>query len=502
MKRTRLADRFAVYAALFLAVIMAANCYFGILRETRRIMDQMRKDGVALAQAYALAIENSIVTDSGISRIVEQARASRGLSYMRIHGQKGRFLTWADLLEDPSSPDMDVFSEWDAPADDPMLATVMQTGRPQDTIHSVPDGARVYRVMVPIYLFRSMVGAVELGMDMTNVVQAVRQATVQAALMTMGALALGIAGIYILATTVTKPIGEMTEASHRIASGDFSTRIRVNTGDELEALAGHFNSMAASLAVYSEQQKEAYRVRRLAELGQISASIAHEVRNPLGSIISCARYIQSKAAQPETAELTAIMIKESERLNALVRQLLEFAQPRQAEVAYTDPSLVLADTVRLIELRAASEGIGVEFSRSEVPMSFLDPDRLHQAFLNVGLNAIDAIVEWRRTGDPALPVGQDVISVKICHDQQRAAIAIAFDDTGPGISRENLERVFEPLYTTRSRGTGLGLAIVRQVVEEHGGTIRAQSPLANGRGARFEILLPVRSGGGAEVGLP
>jgi len=651
LQKRHLASRLIMYVTLLLVAVMAVTTAIGIRSESVRILDQMRKDGVTLAESYALSIENAMVTDSGISRIVDEARTSAGVRYLRIYGQKGRFLTRADLLSEEQAPPMDVFSQFDVRPEDPLLAKVVETHAPADELQHLASGETIFRVMVPLYFFGSMVGAVEVGMDLGTMRTAIRQATLQSVALTVAAIIVGSLGVLWLALKITRPLSVLTAAARRAASGDLSTRIDAHTGDEIEDLAAAFNVMAENLgtsmanlktayrelerhtaticelkeytdnilaaiptgvitvdasgivttvnpaacrmldindgvppvscpvqqalrnlpplvdlvsdsmaarrscpsreisvasphratflvntAVMTDQgggfagiavtlqditwqkdlQAKATRQDRLAELGRMAAAIAHEVRNPIGSIRSCARYIRSKAEDREVSELLDIVIKESDRLNLLVQQLLDFAQPHSTMPKFTDIGRILSDIASLVGPRAEAGGIRVSLRLADIPGCFVDEDRIRQAFLNVCINALEAMEgmeaspapqasqgsaeatdrTWRKeTGECPLeesPRDQRSLDIACCYDTPSRSIRVAFADTGPGIDPDVLPHIFEPFYTTRKRGTGLGLAIVKQIVEEHGGSVSVVSPYpaACGHGALFEILLP------------
>lgn len=655
LQRQHLAGRLIMYVTLLLVGVMAVTTAIGVRSESVRILDQMRKDGVTLAESYALSIENAMVTDSGISRIVEKARASAGIRYLRIYGQQGRFLTRADLLSEERTPPMDVFSRFDVEPDDALLAKVVASHAPADELQRLPSGETIFRVMVPLYFFESMVGAVEVGMDLGTMRAAIRQATLQSVALTVAAIIVGSLGVLWLALKITRPLSVLTAAARRAASGDLSTRIDAHTGDEIEDLAAAFNVMVENLGtsmadlrtayrelerhiaticelkeytdsilaaiptgvitvdasgnvttvnraackmleveshtpppsgpfrdalrnlpplidvvadsisnrkpypsvemsaeaphratflvstaimadpggafagvavtlqditLQKDLQAKATRQDRLTELGRLAAAIAHEVRNPIGSIRSCARYMQSRSEDQEISALLDIVVKESDRLNVLVQQLLDFAQPHSTMPKFTDIGRILSEIVSLVSLRAEAASIRVSLKVGDIPGCFVDEDRIRQAFLNVCINALEAMegmgaaVPVRRTRGPteAMEAGdrdgpweggsQDertderALDVSSSYDEGARSIRVAFADTGPGIDPDVLPHIFEPFYTTRKRGTGLGLAIVKQIVEEHGGTVSVASPYPpeSGHGTMFVVSLPAPYG--------
>jgi two-component system sensor histidine kinase HydH len=225
---------------------------------------------------------------------------------------------------------------------------------------------------------------------------------------------------------------------------------------------------------------EVARSRRLASLGSLAAGVAHEIRNPLSSIKGFATYFRERYRDnPEDRETAEVMIREADRLNRVITQLLEFARPLTMDRVPTPLPAVIRHALKMVEGEARKKGVTLETDLSseigEVP---LDADRMTQVFLNLCLNAI-----------AAMEAG-GVLRVSLAQRDERT-VRITVADTGIGIPKEDLPRVFDPYFTTRSSGTGLGLAIVHKIVEAHGGEVRLESE--PGRGTTATILLPKKT---------
>ncbi|WP_175476318.1 ATP-binding protein [Syntrophus gentianae] len=226
-------------------------------------------------------------------------------------------------------------------------------------------------------------------------------------------------------------------------------------------------------------KSEVERNRRLAAIGSLAAGVAHEIRNPLSSIKGFATYLRERYRDnPEDQQVTDIMIQEVERLNRVIGQLLEFSRPLtlNRKVAAIEP--ILRHTLKMVEAQAQEKGVALmtDFS-NPVPDLFLDTDKMTQVFLNLTLNALNAM---EKGGTLSLTLAQP--------DAQSVRVEIS--DTGTGIGKEELGRIFDPYFTTRASGTGLGLPIAQRIVEAHGGEIRVSSEL--GKGTVFSVLLPCR----------
>ena len=224
-------------------------------------------------------------------------------------------------------------------------------------------------------------------------------------------------------------------------------------------------------------QAEVARQERLAAMGTLAAGVAHEIRNPLSSIKGFATYFRTKFEPgSKDHELAEVMIGEADRLNRVVSELLDLTRPSELRLADTVPGELLTHALRLVEDDCRSRGIAVQTRFGDVGPVALDADRMLQAVLNLLLNAIQAMPDG----------GTLSVSAQAVRDRLELRVA----DTGPGIPREDLDRVFDPYFTTRNQGTGLGLATVRTVVEAHGGRVRIASE--PGRGTEVTLDLPKR----------
>ena len=224
-------------------------------------------------------------------------------------------------------------------------------------------------------------------------------------------------------------------------------------------------------------EKELQRSERLAALGKMAAGVAHELRNPLSSIKGLAVLLQSHlSASGKDAETAEMLVKEVERLNRSIGELLDYAKPGQLKREPTAIAEVIRKTVSLIQVDAESYGISITLGLADdLPPVQIDPDKLNQVLLNLLLNALQA-----------MPDGGE-LSVRTAREGRMLVIAIT--DSGVGISPENLQRVFDPYFTTKSDGTGLGLAMSAKIVEEHGGAITISS--VPDEHTEVRVLLPL-----------
>ena len=226
-------------------------------------------------------------------------------------------------------------------------------------------------------------------------------------------------------------------------------------------------------------QEEVRRKEKLAALGRLAGGVAHEIRNPLSSIKGLATYFGSKfAEESEDRKAANVMVREVDRLNRVVSELLELARPSELKLKHTDINALLAHSVRLVQQDAQAKNIEINLSTgNDVPLIQADADRLSQCLLNMYLNAIQSM-------DPG-----GILSVK-SFPGENGTVKVEIGDTGKGISPNDLKRIFDPYFTTKPSGTGLGLAIVHKIIESHQGNIQVDSTL--GKGSVFSIVLPIR----------
>ncbi len=225
--------------------------------------------------------------------------------------------------------------------------------------------------------------------------------------------------------------------------------------------------------------QEIERSRRLASVGRLAAGVAHEIRNPLSSIKGFATYFKQRYQDvPEDQQTANIMIQEVDRLNRVVSQLLEFARPISVSRRPTSLKDLVADSIKLIQRQVRDRQITINFRESaKIDEINLDPDRLNQVLLNLYLNAIEAME----------PGGK--LQIEIFDSDENRELIIRITDTGRGIAKEDLPKIFDPYFTTKSSGTGLGLAIAHNIVEAIGGTIDVKSEA--GKGTEFTLRLPL-----------
>lgn len=232
----------------------------------------------------------------------------------------------------------------------------------------------------------------------------------------------------------------------------------------------------------SRYDQLALQTEKLSALGRMSAGIAHEINNPLGGVLLFSTNMLKKApTQGPFREGLEIIIQETLRCKAIIQGLLEFSRPTEPRAALIDANKVIKRAVHLLDNEFLLHRIRVMTDLSaQLPEVLIDEHQIEQIFVNLLLNAIQAIDE------------QGVVTIRsyITHDKKNVAIDVS--DTGCGIPPENMSKIFEPFFSTKAKGTGLGLAVTYGIVQKHGGHVYAFSQPK--QGSRFTIELPVPPG--------
>jgi len=231
-------------------------------------------------------------------------------------------------------------------------------------------------------------------------------------------------------------------------------------------------------ALADDLKEQVRRTEKLAAVGSLAAGVAHEIRNPLSSIKGLATYFGSKFdTDSEEKKLARVMVEETDRLNRVITELLEFARPSMPNLENVHLKDLVAHSLRLVHQDAATGGITISSRISEqIPVLALDQDRVLQVLINLYLNAIQAMPRGGTLSVSAVRKGNNVL--------------LHIADTGPGIPEQDLGKIFDPYFTTKNSGTGLGLATVHKIMESHAGTVEVSSLV--GRGTTFTLTFPLK----------
>jgi signal transduction histidine kinase len=281
--------------------------------------------------------------------------------------------------------------------------------------------------------------------------------------------------ILVIVKILSRPLRELTEKTLEVARGNYGAQIELARNDELGVLAKSFNAMsqqmAADIARLKDINQALIRTEKLATAGTLATGVAHEVNNPLASISSLVQTLLARAQEERDQETLRVILAQITRIATVLRSLMEFARPQTPTRAATDLNQVLAKSVELARFDKRFKQLAVQLAFDEnLPPLQIDADQMQQVFLNLLLNARDAIDEADRAG-----------AIQIITRRAAREIVVEIADNGVGIAPEHLARIFDPFFSTKpsGKGTGLGLAVSHSIVTAHGGRIHI-APQAQG----------------------
>lgn len=282
---------------------------------------------------------------------------------------------------------------------------------------------------------------------------------------------------YYAAKVFTAPIGEMISVMRQIKRGRMDERVKVEGNDELAELAETFNAMSDKLKENKEMECNLAQQGRIASLGVLSSSVAHEINNPLGVIQGYVGYLEGRIDELDpTRKIVREIKQENRRCMKIVNNLLSYTRTPLPDPRQTDLNELLGQITDFVAGLQELQNVTVKTDFApHLPPVMVDADQLRQVVINLLMNA----------GKAAGEEGLVILHTALAADDR---VQIVCEDDGPGIAEADLAKVFEPFFTTKPRGTGLGLAISRQIIEAHHGRITMES--RTGRGTKVIITLP------------
>ena len=338
---------------------------------------------------------------------------------------------------------------------------------------------RVFDTMVPITASDSPKpwATVQIGIATASMARSLRETQLHILQIGLASLLIGLLGAAFLGARITTPIIRLKEGSLRAASGDLSSTIHVQSGDELEALAQNFNYMMAQI---KQHQEERIRAEKLAAVGYMVNTVVHDCRTPIAVIKGFASMLQEFETSPvQQREYLDFIQFEVDRMERMLDEILQYAVERKTSLVLHEESL--DDFVKecCTEIKVLLKTTQIQLSSNLDCDAFVrvDRDKLRRAILNLAANAREAL-----NGE-----GEIRLKTELVEDQA----VIHVEDTGPGIPEDLKQKIFEPFFTHGKslKGFGLGMSITQRIVSDHSGRIALHSQL--GKGTTFSIWLPL-----------
>ncbi|MCL2706051.1 MAG: ATP-binding protein [Spirochaetaceae bacterium] len=286
----------------------------------------------------------------------------------------------------------------------------------------------------------------------------------------------------VLANNINNSLSKIINGINHFNIESNLQAIDIEAKDEFKIIAESINSFSEKIFKYKQKiiqmQDDMIKSAKLAVVGQLSAGLAHEIKNPLSSIKMMSQIIKSRYIKVgDGSDEINTVLEEIDRIDKLIRNLLEFSKPKPMNFSYYDINELVLDTINMYKYNFEKQNITVEYNLAEnLPALFIDSEKIRICFINFIVNAIEVMSED----------GKLIISTALQDDK----VAIEFKNNGPAIAQEDIGNIFEPFFTTKKQGTGLGLALSKLIIERHQGIIGVAS---NDKETSFIVTLPLKN---------
>jgi signal transduction histidine kinase len=480
-----LIGRIVILSFLLFLVAIGSVTLFHIRREHAHITSTSLRTADLMMSVIERSISSSMSTGNtrDVQTILEMVGSDPRLAGVRIFHPDGRVLKSSEPHEigrrvDPHG-----------------LATFLR-GQGHDIFRG-PTGEEVIGVVKPIYserrctpchgAGRRVIGVLNLDLSLSEM-EAQLLETSQLFGLTMLAMVLLLTGgiSLIFHRFVRQPLQTIATRMAQVEEGDLTVTLEPQSDDEVGRLMVSFNSMVDRLRQANDELQSCHyqqmeRVDRLASVGEMSAGIAHEIKNPLAAISGAVTVLADDFTEDDPRrEVINKVLEQIARLDKAATDLLFFGRPGKPSFDYVDTNELLKKTMFFISQHPEARNIhqSKEFTRN-LPPVWVDGKQLQQVFFNIIINAIQAMTDG----------GTLLLQTDLVEEQGRDVVRVLIGDSGAGIKPEDMEMIFTPFFTTKTQGTGLGLAICRQLMEQQGGALTISSRF--GEGTRVVISLPV-----------
>lgn len=464
----------------FLLVFLVGAILFVIeKREVNTIFEELKNKGLLMAKNMADLNSGSLrLWDTETIQANIQEQINEKLLYVVFYDLYATPLVYNQEIAGKK----EIFSVSRLPGDARPDSISFQT---QD-VYLAKKVQRVLEIEIPIFVRGSpdKWGSVKIGLSLEDMRKEIRRTRLALILIGISGFLLGMIGATLLARRISRPVKKLVDGTVRISKGDFSHKIEINSQDELGNLARSFNAMSARLLETREQMEETHKkliqAEKLASIGKLAATIAHEIRNPLTSVkLNIQKVLEDDRLEAMEREHLAITQEGIGQIEKFVKELLNFTRVSGLQLARFPVSQILEESVKMMVDSFRQKRIAIERKVDEgLPEVLVDGDKMRQVFLNVLRNAYEAVDQN----------GKIIISAALAGNGQAKKIRVRISDSGCGIPDKDWENIFEPFFTTKPSGFGLGLANARKIVEQHKGVIRVVKKRS--AGTAFEILIP------------
>jgi two-component system NtrC family sensor kinase len=514
----RLGTRIFV-ATILVAVGVLAALAITDAKMSQQIEEQAIRSNALLAETIQATTRSAMLLGipSHAYRSMDGVGRLPGVLRMRVLDKDGR------IVISSKTDEIGTVLPKETPLCQKCHASAQPISRVAETVRGrldIVDGERAITTLSPIYSERrcataschghppgrAVLGLLEIAISLTSVDRHVNEFRYRT-LVIAAAVVLLLAWLFwqVARSELVEPVAALVEGTRRVARNELDVEIRVSSQGEIGFLANSFNDMTRSLRRLEQEihllmsnlehqvedrtadlraaQEQLLRTEKLSSLGKLSASIAHEINNPLAGILTFAKLVTRKLndgdldaeGKEKVLKHLALVEREAFRCSVIVKNLLDFARERPMLMKPADVNQAVDEILTLVDNQAHIQGVEIVRDLGPLPPVLGDFGQLRQAFMNIASNACEAME------------GTGKLTVRSREVPGEFPVEVVFEDTGPGIPPERLRKIFDPFFTTKEKGTGLGLSVVYGVVEKHGGRIEVDSEPS--KGTRFIIRL-------------
>jgi signal transduction histidine kinase len=455
---------------IFLSLILVSVLLFLYSQSERALLKELEKQTSELTRAIQVGVEE--VTGTGST---DQMRLYNYLKELNAKGVKEiSIISNTDEIIASTNP-LKVGEQVSPKKKERIIKA--ELGEP------VSEEGKVYNVILPVVAGNEHYGYIHLQINAEDFSALLRTSAMKRIGAASFVFCIGIVIAVLLSWMYTRPIYNIVSAAGRVAAGDLTPDLSTDRRDEIGKLTQSFNFMVQKLREKRAIEEKLREVEHLSGIGQFARGIAHEIRNPLNFISLSIDHLQEKYVPSENSKkekfesLMKSIKQEIQRLNKLVGDFLDYGRPIKLSLRDVELHVLIDDVVALVLAKAEKDNVEIIRQYEVLPTLSLDPELIKTCIFNVVLNTFQAMPGG----------GRLTVSTK-ASDSKASMI---FADTGSGVSRENLSKVFDPFFSTKETGLGLGLALTKRVIEEHGGKVDFQS--VEGKGSTIIMSFPVSS---------
>ncbi|HEX9204422.1 MAG TPA: ATP-binding protein [Candidatus Deferrimicrobiaceae bacterium] len=513
------------FVLLVAASAILVNGIFGYLNlsfQEKRLDMIMMKNAHHLSETIEKSIQNDMMENrkQEAYRIMATIGNQKGIEKVRIYNPEGVILFSTNASEISTMVDKRAEACYACHAEAKPLERLASSERSR--IFSSGHGHRVLGIINPLYntekacstsychfhaAEQKILGVIDITMSLEEVDREIgkaRNETIVFNILLILVISASVVAIFM--RFVGKPVKELVLGTKRVANGDLAHSIPVKTDDEMGHLAESFNRMTESLQKANEEihglirnleekveertrelkdaQQQLLQSEKLAAVGKIAATVAHEINNPLAGVFTYIKLMErrlEKKSDGDTEkfrEYLSTMGREVERTSAIVHNLLDLTRQMEPSKKLCDLNRLIEESLVIVQNKLKLHNVEVENRMDPLQSMNVDPSQMKQVFINVFVNAAEAMRDGGR------------LVVRTFRKPGDHSAVLEFEDTGVGIPPEIMDKIFDPFYTTKEKGTGLGLSVVASIIRRHEGRVEVKSEM--GKGTLIRITLPVQ----------